>query len=273
MIIWSGWGILVILFGAVGIFVGAMVGSVAGALVGGAFGGAAAAALNMMVAKALDKPKVVMNPQTGQPEMHVKSNSLFFIPMRFFTYIFPVVGLGLGVLFFAAGQHEKHLDAKYPGKKLFDAASDTINSSASTAYHGNTEQAQKAAQAYGESMSTMQSMLFEDEDGGAVKAGTFRTHCHRGEECVVFLCHVPDLKSYQDQQAKDALVEMAWANGKAVAAKMEGVDDETPMYVGLRGFASYGFVMKGKAGGELTLCGDDKVDLYLAFDPTVVGAD
>ena len=272
MIIWSGWGILVILFGIIGMVVGVIVGGVVGAVPGGLVGGAAAGGLCMVVARALDKPDIIMDPQTGQQQVHMKSNSFFFIPMRFFTYIFPVVGLCFGLLVLTGQRYDAAMDAKYPGKKLFDAASEKIDLGASGSYHGNTEQAQAIAKIFGESFGGMQSMMFENEDGEAVGVEVNRTYCHKGDENLIFLCYVPDLSTYQGADIQQALTDIAWSSGKLAAENMEGVDENTPMFIGLRGFSSYDFVMKGTVGGECTRCKDDKTHLYTAFDPTTVEA-
>ena len=93
MIIWSGWGILSVVFAVVGIVVGGIAGAAGGALVGGVVGGGAAAVLNHFVAKALGTGKIMIDPATNQQVMLKKSNSLFFIPMSWFTVIFATAGI------------------------------------------------------------------------------------------------------------------------------------------------------------------------------------
>jgi hypothetical protein len=117
MIIWSGWGILVIVFlGA------ALLGDVTlVSLVAGAMGhaapdvppliarlvgflpwvGAAAAAWFMGRKVNTKTEKVLIDPETNEPVMLRTGggHSLFFIPMQYWAFIFLVIGvLAIGVL-------------------------------------------------------------------------------------------------------------------------------------------------------------------------------
>lgn len=94
MIIWSGWGGLVALIAAA-------------ALVGGAFldkalkgfglplAALAAAALTYALARwlAKDDGRVLVDPKTGEQVVLRRGDSLFFIPVRIWTYIFAVMGV------------------------------------------------------------------------------------------------------------------------------------------------------------------------------------
>ena len=263
MIIWSGWGVLTGVFAVIGVVVGGLVGSVAGALVGGIAGGAVAAVLNHLVAK----PSVLTDPQTLQQVRVKKSNSLFFIPMTWFTPILAVGGLVIGVAGMAAGKHDKELDAKYPGKKSFEQANEMIDSlKGDPSVHGNTPESEKAAVAFQATLSAIHNLSFA---GGSKKSlpakEKFLTYCHRDSGEIVFLCHVPSMKSYKDPDVKEGLGEIAWQAAAIASKELPDAKDDTPLILGLRGFASYEMVLKGTVGGEPTKMEDGNIAIYEAF--------
>lgn len=263
MIIWNGWGILTGVFAVIGVIVGMMVGSVAGALVGGIAGGAVAAVLNHLVAK----PSVATDPQTLQQVRLKKPNSLFFIPMTWFTPILAVGGLVIGVVALAAGKRDKELDAKYPGKKVFEQADDMIDSlRGGPSVHGNTPESGKAAEIFQATFSAIHNLSF---DGGAKKSlpakEKFLTYCHRDSGEIVILCHVPSMKSYKDADVKEGLGKIAWEAAAIASQQFPGVAEGTPLIVGLRGFASYEIVLKGSVGSQPTELEDGNVEFYEAF--------
>jgi hypothetical protein len=117
MIVWSGWGILVIVF-VVAAFLGdvSLVSLVAGAMGHGApeappliarlvgflpWVGAAAAAWFMGRKVNTKTEKVLIDPETNEPVMLRTGggHSLFFIPMQYWAFILLAVGLlAIGVL-------------------------------------------------------------------------------------------------------------------------------------------------------------------------------
>jgi hypothetical protein len=267
MIIWSGWGVLTILFAVVGVVVGGVVGAVGGALVGGVVGGGAAATLNFLVAKALGGGKVMIDPATQQQVLLKKSSSLFFIPMTWFTPILALGGIFFGVVGMMAGQSEKEVDAKFPGKAVFEEANDLIGSgSGGVSAHGNTPAAEKAATTFGSTFKAVQSVSFE---GGSDKyAGkAFLTYCHLGKGGVTFICQVPGMRKYKDAEAKKALSEIAWYAANLAAKEIPDLDPENTLTVGLRGLAIYGSIQQGKPGSESPVESEDMTILYKIFDP------
>jgi hypothetical protein len=99
MIIWKGYGLLVVVF--------ALVGFVIGAFLAGAVGTdhtwpvaltlSLAAAANYFTAKKLEsKSKILIDPETGQQVILKSGDSLFFIPMIYWTYVIAA----FAVLFF-----------------------------------------------------------------------------------------------------------------------------------------------------------------------------
>lgn len=263
MIIWSGWGILTGLFAIIGLIAGVIVGAAVGPFGGGVVGGGVAAVLNHFVAKGLCAGKLVIDPATQQQVLVKNSHSLFFIPM---TWLTPILG-GIGILIGAAGvmvqMNDKKLDNEFPGKAVFEEASDVIDSGSG----GNTPAAEKAAESFSTTFKAMQSVSFEGvSDRDASKA--FLTYCHQGQDAVTFICKVPSISKYKDDETKAALAEIAWLAAKLAAKKLPELDQQSQLNVGLRGFAVYSSVQQGTLDSESpSVSGDDMKILYKAFDP------
>ena len=106
IVIWSGWGFLVAVIGLVlwgaGYGLGAVVapGMPLAAGVGGFLGAMGAAVAIFYFARAIEsKPgRTLIDAKTGeQVVIRNSAGSLFFIPTRYWTYIVPVLGIGLSV--------------------------------------------------------------------------------------------------------------------------------------------------------------------------------
>ncbi|HPF23640.1 MAG: hypothetical protein R3C08_05220 [Hyphomonas sp.] len=110
MIVWSGWGILILVFGAVAAFGDiALVSALSGTLSDGAADtvpltariagflpwiGAAAAAWFMGRKVNTKTEQVLINPETNEPVVIRRGggHSLFFIPMQYWAFILLIVG-------------------------------------------------------------------------------------------------------------------------------------------------------------------------------------
>lgn len=117
MIIWSRWGIVVLLFFGLGVGLGFLVmalfgihessGAVPGVFVGIGF---ILSAIGLyffnreVIAKHLDKPRQavvyqdgralpVLHPETGQPLVTQPTSSFFFVPVKYWVYVLPTIGL------------------------------------------------------------------------------------------------------------------------------------------------------------------------------------
>lgn len=268
MIIWSGWGVLTVLFAVIGIIVGCIAGAAAGALAGGVVGGGVAAVINHYVAKTLGAGKVMIDPATQQQVLIKKSNSLFFIPMAWFTPILAVGGILIGIAGMMAQMNDRKLDKEFPGKAVFAEADGLIDTGSGTPITGgNTPAAEEAAASFSKTIKAMQSIAFVGEsEKYASKA--FLTYCHQGKGGVTFICHVPGIGKYKDAEAKDALAEIAWLAAKVTAKEMPDLDPQSKLTVGLRGFAVYSSIQQGTLDAESPSVSDDDMKiLYVAFDP------
>jgi hypothetical protein len=252
MIIWSGLGILIPIISIFAIIAGF---SAASAMGQPAFGGGAgfflAAILNWALWKMVypKQPKVMADPVTGQQFVMKPNHRLFFIPARAWTWILallvvPAIVLGI------TGERSAALDAQKPGFKEFTAANDLIGTNSSGIVHGNTETAKRSARDFSKNMKTMTEALFT---GGSKKnlmtGGDFLTYCHESEHTIVFLCHVPSLRSYQSEESKSALYEISWACARNTAKTLYP-EQKKKLVIGLRGISSYGSMQEGGVNDE-----------------------
>ena len=105
MIVWSGWGFVVVVVGFIGLFFGIALfheswWAVASGLLfaaGGNFG------LARLLARRSDR--VLLDPATQQQVVRRHRDSLFFIPVRFWSAIYLVAGLVLVGVALGGKQH------------------------------------------------------------------------------------------------------------------------------------------------------------------------
>ncbi|WP_243371137.1 hypothetical protein [Microvirga solisilvae] len=95
MIIWSGWGFLIVFIAALsGVAASAIPGPMAlkmGALA--VFAAVGTWALSYMLNKR--EVRVLVDPSTGEKVVLGHNDSLFFIPVRFWPYLILILGLAL----------------------------------------------------------------------------------------------------------------------------------------------------------------------------------
>lgn len=275
MIIWRGLGILVGIIAVVSAIIGVIIGSAVGHPgIGLAIGMVIAALANWGLCKLLyaKPPQILVDPATSQQVLLKPSHSLFFIPAPAWTWIFAVLVLpafAMGIL----GERSDAKKAATPGYAGFKAANDLIDSNSKGQTHGNNDAAKKAATSYSTIMKAMSEMAFS---GGSKKnlmtGGDFLTYCQETPDTIIFLCHVPSLRSYKTDEVKDGLQQLAWMAANQSAAAMDPENKKT-IIVGLRGIGSYAYGLKGTHGAEEpTKVGDlDEATLfYPAF--TTAGA-
>lgn len=102
MIIWRGWGILVLLIaGALavpgGLSAEALLGPEMGGI-GAACGLALAGIAVFFVGQRLNAPRPGYHPGTGQPVMYRNAHTLFFVPMQFWGFILLAGSVVTGVM-------------------------------------------------------------------------------------------------------------------------------------------------------------------------------
>lgn len=270
MIIWKGWGILVIIVGIAGMALGGALAGALGLPCPVAFGAIVAALANWGLCKLLYRkpPRVLVDPTSGNQVLLRPSHSLFFIPAYAWTWIFLVLAVPLALGSINASVLEKKNSA-IPGYTGFSAANELIDSKSKGTAHGNSPEAIAAAETFSQLIKTIQQQAFT---GGSKRnlltGGDFLTYCQDGEEAIAFLCHVPELRNYKNQEAKDALVELAWMTGKMVARQLDP-EAKKNVIIGLRGISSYGFILSGKPGDEEPSQADEAVKATILYPPFI----
>jgi hypothetical protein len=215
------------------------------------------------------KPKVLVDPATGQQVIMNPKHGLFFIPAKAWTWLLAVLAVPAMFMGVVGSRAEAEAAAK-PGYKEFEAANALIGSSSKGLVHGNTDPARAAASGFSDSMKELTDVLFT---GGSKKNlltdGSFLTYCHEGNDTVVFLCHVPSLRSYKSDDVRSGLDSVAWAAANRAVSTMNDTADRK-LVVGLRGISSYGSILSGKVGAEEPEKATDTHDrsiFFAAFAP------
>lgn len=271
MIIWKGLGILVILAGIAGMILGGVLGAAVGlGAFAGVIGALTAALANWGLCKLLYRrpARVLVDPATGRQVLDRPSHSLFFIPAYAWTWIFVVLAIPLAIGGYASNSQEKK-NAATPGYAGFNAANELVDSKSKGTTHGNSPEAKATAETFSELLKKLQQQAF---NGGTKRnlltGGEFLTYCHHGKDAIVFLCHVPELRNYKDQGAKDALAEIAWITATTAARKLDP-EAKKNLVVGLRGIASYGFILSGNPADEKPQQAGESAKATILYPPFI----
>ena len=103
MIVWSGWGVLTVVFALLAVGIGAVLqpvldgsGLVLPAATGLAIGLVIAAVINWVVGRRLNRApgREMIDAKTGQRVTIRRRHSLFWIPMHFFSVVFLLFAVG-----------------------------------------------------------------------------------------------------------------------------------------------------------------------------------
>lgn len=97
MIIWKGWGILVLLIGAVftiplGFGAASLLGTESAGF-GAGLGLLLAAVAVFFVGQKLNAPVQGFHPATGQPVLYRNAHTFFFVPMQYWAFVLPVIAV------------------------------------------------------------------------------------------------------------------------------------------------------------------------------------
>ena len=96
MIIWKGYGVMVLVYTVVGLFIGAMLSDAAQTEHAWPFavGLFIAAAGNFYTASKLEgNDRLVVDPETGEKLLLKRGDSLFFVPMKYWTWVMVALAL------------------------------------------------------------------------------------------------------------------------------------------------------------------------------------
>lgn len=252
MIIWSGHGILIPVFGVAGFVFGLLAGTRFHGGLGLVFGALCGAGMVWLYALTLGKPveRVLHDPESGKPVRLTRSHTFFFIPAFAWAILSSLgaVGIaGIGITAMVSGEGAPAEQA--PGAAEFKAANDLIRSASHGAYHGNTETAASMAESYAALVAAFRDGLIEESRPSRVSlsGGDFLTYCHHSEEGLVFLVRVPSLRRFT-AEAKEVMADAAWFAANVVASRLDPAPEN--LAVGVRGAALYDEILVGSPGAD-----------------------
>lgn len=252
MIIWSGHGILIPIFGGIGLFLGTLLGVALGGekigpQLGLTLGGIFGTGLIWLYALTFGKPTelVLQDPRTGAPVRIRKSNTFFFIPAIAWAILSSVGALFVTIIgIFVMSKAPSTPAEMPPGAAELSAAEKLISGKSHGIVNGNTPEARELASKFSKMTAELRDVLIEK--GGSSKislsGGDFLTFCQVSEHGTAFLVHVPSLRKFSDE-AKKVMCDAAWF------AATQAVADSTPLpknlAVGVRGVVLYESIMIG----------------------------
>ncbi len=157
-------------------------------------------------------------------------------------------------------------NAKLLGFKEFAAANELIGSARTGEIHGNTDAAKAAAGEFSHGLKHMVATLFSGSK--KLSDGEYLTYCNETPDAITILCHVPSLRKFKSDNAKDGLSQIAWALGSRAATTLDP-EHRKSLTVRLDGSVSYGAIQQGKAGQETPTTQKEGAEamLYPAFVP------
>lgn len=258
MIIWSGFGFLVV----VSLILGGICGMGLTEVLEKAVGPSAAnfdnaliflfgAVVNFLFGLLLYKNagKAKTNHRTGEVTVSNPNHSLFFIPFRAFTVIFAVVGV---IMIFPGLQADPIPAYSSESEMRFRDITRSHSNGSTNLSGGNTEEAALCARNY---QAAVSAVVEESFTGGSIKsrAGTinFATYCVFKDKLAIFIVDVEDFRSYRDTEAKNALLNITW-NAASELAREAGVHSEANLIVHLREGSLSRLTQKGPIRGDYT---------------------
>lgn len=253
MIIWSGWGVLVVVTFVGGMICGVMLTGLAASIspailsFGPGLGLLFAALFNFLIGKLLYRgnDQILVDPRTGASYSRRPNHSLFFIPFRFFTWVFLVIGLVVFAMGFAAPSvTEFSKESQEKAKAIY---SQTTNLRGDDM--GNTREAAFAAEAFHNTIRDIDQEAFVS--GGKKPRDTakrnFTTLCIVQSDWILFATDVEDLSAYRE--VKGDLQTLAWRTAQLLSAGLQP-KDETKLYVALRNGRSVESIQEGPVFGK-----------------------
>ncbi len=247
MIVWSGHGILILVLGGVGAFVGALIGGLIFNLLGKSEDPRWTILLSIwsgwlavfLYAKTIGRTRteIYLDPKTHREVAFHKRHSLFFIPARGWMWISGIFACFMTVMCFVAKDVDQSMPADHPVKLLKNAERAIASYEGKTGY-GNTPEAIKLAETFSGSLQLLRdnTITSSGQKGLSLSEGHFLTYCQISDHGIAYLVHVPSLRKFT-REAKDFLGEGARTVAAAVSEK---VSPRPPrIAVALRGSFSY----------------------------------
>lgn len=257
MIIWSGHGILIVLFALLGAIAGSFAGggvarmihpeaapdvSVLGAII---FATAGVWLYALTIGRTTSK--TLLDPATGRPVVLHKRHSLFFIP----AFGWAIISTGFALIA-GAGGVMSIINGPVPGKSALEGAESHLGRSSGPAAAGNTKEAQTMATSFSAMLAGIRNVTIENNTSASSNVATgagFRTFCQMGDHGTAFIVNVPDLRKFSDE-AKKSIMESAWITSRMIAEKMNPPPKK--LAVAVRGRILYEGAFVGTCSGDFT---------------------
>lgn len=259
MIVWSGHGILIPIFGVIGAFIGGVIGGVLGHFIspeeesvgvgcGMIFAGWFATAAVFFYAKTIGKTTStqLIDPRTNTPVVINKRHSLFFIPAVAWPFISGAVALFLSVMAIPVINSKPVEPGDIPpAQARFSAADLKLTSKNDGIIHGNSKTALSLAREFSRRLKIIREMGITEDKKNAISlsGGEFVTRCELSRQGVAFMVHVPGLRKFDDG-AKDFIAEAATRTAVGLAGELSPKPEKVA--VGIRGAILYDRIIIGK---------------------------
>ncbi len=255
MIIWSGLGILVIVSLIVGFVLSVALTSLLEASLGPSasnYGLALsilmAALINWVFTRLLNQKeaKLLMDPKTGATYQVRRNDSLFFIPMGAFTYIFLMLGAVMMIPAFLSSPVPEFSKAEL--ERRDSILSMTGNDGGSN--HGNTRESNMAAALFQRLMVKYNGQAFENREFKIHKnTENFTTYCLQKENLALFVTDINDYRAYHKSEVKDLFADLLWRSGQE-AAKRIGIRDDGQLIVVVRKGSDDKMILSGSLSSK-----------------------
>jgi len=272
MIIWGGFGFLVGVVAFAGLLVGMLIADVVGFPEMGICLGLVFSAMgNWGLWKLIypKNPRVLWDPANGEYVTLKPRHSLFFIPARFWTWIFLFLAIPatiMGVL----GEYASAQDMKLPGSHAFKAADKLLSKAANGIHNGNSAESDAAAATFSTTLKAFLAVAFSGRENRSEGADEdCRTYCQDSPDTIIFLCLVPDLSKYKSYKSREALIKMSWSLARGNLEKMDP-DKKKALIVGLRDYGPYDIVLQGKANEVVAPAPSQELRVNRLFFPAFV---
>jgi hypothetical protein len=258
MIFWKGHGILILVFGVIGVVAGTSIGDFLYSATHWEWVGSlrlcwplwGAAAAIWLYARAVGKTtqRVLIDPATQRRVLIESTHTLYFLSGTVWAVLVTLIAGFATVMALMLPSSPSDFDGMAaesgPGKAAFEEANSLIEMDKGAEAYGNTPEAEKLAAAFSSMVKLGRQMGIEagKKSKFSLSKGKFLTYCRINADSCAFMVHVPDLRKFSSD-AKTYIADMAWAVGMKSASQLQ--PQPKRLAVGIRGAFLYDTVIEG----------------------------
>jgi hypothetical protein len=162
-----------------------------------------------------------------------------------------------------------------PPQTVLEAAKSRVNAQRTVTGFGNTAESQAMAKSLAQQMQTVHDATIVVTSGNKSK-DQYVVHCELHEKTCAFLIFVPDYRHFDDE-AKEAMNELAWSLASATASKIDSLNEsDAELCVGMKGLVLYGSIMTGSVADDspkTTSSDDDELARFFLEKKAEAAAD